>query len=369
MNILAFTFNRSEYGILKPLLEDLNSNKLFKLSLCIGGAHLNNKFGMTKNEIISDNIEINYTINALASSNEEIFSDILINSKKIIKKASPQAIVLLGDRYETLAVSITSAMMGIPIIHLHGGEITLGSMDNKHRDCISILSEIHFTATEKSAKRLKKIGLKKNVFNVGSLSIENIQKFNFLSFEKFLEKIDFDVRKLFFIVTFHSETLKDDFGINDFQELLASVKEFKEYDFIFTSPNPDYGGLEIIKSIKKFIKDNPKNNFYVPSFGRNLFLSAAKLSCGVIGNSSSGIIEIPSLNICTINIGKRQDGREKAISVIDCEPKKDAIIKSIRKSVSKEFIHKISADKSSNPYSKSNTFTNIIRYITERFID
>ena len=369
MNILAFTFNRSEYGILKPLLEDLNSNKLFNLSLCIGGAHLNNKFGMTIKEIISDNIKINFKIDSEDSSNEDIFSDILKNSKKIIIKARPQAIILLGDRYETLAVSITSAMMSIPIIHLHGGELTFGSMDNKYRDCISILSEIHFTATKKSANRLKKIGLKRNIYNVGSLSIENIQKFNFISFEEFLEKIDFDVRRLFFIVTFHSETLKNDLGINDFKELLASVREFKEYDFIFTSPNPDQGGLEIINLIKKFIKDNPKNNFYLPSFGRNLFLSAAKLSSGVIGNSSSGIIEIPSLRIGTVNIGKRQDGRERAISVVDCEPKKDAITISIKKIVSEEFIHKINMDSSPNPYSKSNTSRNIIQHIIERFVD
>ena len=299
------------------LIKKVKNHKDFKLNLIITGSHLSKKFGLTSNEIVKDRIAIYDKI--YLKDNKDYYQNIsyLINQySKVIKKINPKIVILLGDRYEIFAAAISSYLKRIPIGHIHGGEVTSGSMDDGFRHSITKLSYLHFAATKKSKKRILQLGEKKDsVFNIGSLSLENIKKIKFLTKSQIEKKYNIKLKKKVAIVVFHPNTINVNNDILDINKILSVFKKLSDYSFIFSGSNIDMGGIKISKELKAFSK---KNNFlFRDSFGKVDFLSIIKFSQVIVGNSSSGIIEAPSLKTFTINIGKRQKGRELSKSIFN----------------------------------------------------
>ena len=315
--ICVISGSRADYGIMSNLIKKIKNHKDFKLNLIITGSHLSKKFGLTANEIIKDKIAISDKI--YIKDNKNYYQNIshLINQySKVIKKINPKIVVLLGDRYEIFAAAISSYLHRIPIGHIHGGEVTSGSMDDGFRHSITKLSYLHFAATNKSQKRILQLGEKKSsVFYVGSLSLENIKNIKFLTKSQIEKKYNTKLKKKVAFVVFHPNTIDVNNDILYINKILSTFKEFSDYSFIFSGSNIDMGGIKISKKLKEFSK---KNNFlFQDSFGKVDFLSIIKFSRVIVGNSSSGIIEAPSLKTFTINIGERQKGRELSKSIFN----------------------------------------------------
>lgn len=315
--ICVISSSRADYGIMSHLIKKIQKHKDFKLNLVITGSHLSKKFGFTSNEILKDGIAIYDKI--YLKNNKNYYQNIsyLINKySNVLKKINPKIVVLLGDRYEIFAAAISSYLKRIPIGHIHGGEVTSGSMDDGFRHSITKLSYIHFAATNASQKRILQLGEKKNsVFNIGSLSLENIKKIKFLTKSQVEKKYNIKLKNKVAFVVFHPNTVEMNNDISDINKILSTFKKFSDYSFIFSGSNIDLGGVKISKKLKDFSK---KNNFlFRDSFGKVDFLSILNFSKVIIGNSSSGIIEAPSLKTFTINIGKRQKGRELSRSIFN----------------------------------------------------
>jgi UDP-hydrolysing UDP-N-acetyl-D-glucosamine 2-epimerase len=364
INICFFTSSRAEYGILKNLIVRLKKNKKFKIYLVVTGTHLSKFFGNTINEIKGDKIKIDKLINFKIKKNNpkeilENLSGILKEFSHFYEKKKIDLLVVLGDRVELLPPVIASLLYKIPVCHIHGGEKTLSAIDDNVRHVISKLSFFHLVSTNEYKKRLIQLGEnKKNIFNIGSLMIDSYQRNFFLSREKIQEAIPKPLKKVNFLVTIHPEThLSKIENIRNLKILLSALSKFSDYLFIFTATNSDVLGIIYNDTIKKFVKKNSKNCLFIKSMGSSLYLSYAKISNGVIGNSSSGIIEIPSLGVPTLNLGMRQTGRIASESIINCNFDKNKICQNIRKmSFMKKRLYK-------NPYYKKNSTSNAVEII------
>ena len=363
VSVCVITGSRAEYGILKPLLQNLKKNKQFKLQLIVTGSHLSNEFGMTVKEIENDQFRIDKKIEILLSSDTKISISKsvglgLISFSETIEDLSPDLILILGDRYEIFAAAIASMILNIPIAHLHGGELTIGAIDDSFRHCITKMSSIHFAASLEYQKRIVQLGENpKNVFNVGGLGVENIKKIKLKNKEELEQDLKIKFLKKNLMITFHPETLGDISTQNQIKELLDALNEFKDTLMIFTMPNADNDSRIIIESIKEFVYKFP-NSIFFKSLGALNYLSCLQFVDGVVGNSSSGIIEVPSFKIGTVNIGNRQSGRIKSKSIIDCNVNKKEIIRAINNLYDYKF--KKSIENSLNPYGDGETSSKII---------
>lgn len=365
MKILVTSVSRSDFGILSNLIGKLFKDKFFNIELLITGEHNSKLLGYTKREVFKS---FNKKVRLLKiSDNKNISSKtILIKSSEILykiseyyKKINPDLVLLLGDRYETLLLAYAALICDKPIAHIHGGEKTIGSKDDIFRHCISKISNIHFVERVEYKKRLVQLGENKNkIYIVDSLGRENIKKIKFQKKNMLEKKYKFNFFEKNLIFTFHPENKKNNIIKNDIRMTLEAIRQSKNIRFIFTSTNLDNGSDVIRDEIFKFIKKNT-HCIYVPSFGTIDYFSILKYSDGVIGNSSSGIIEVPALNKFTINIGDRQAGRYKDISIIDCKCKTKEILKSINNAYSKKFQLKIK----NNFYKLNNSSNKIIRII------
>jgi UDP-hydrolysing UDP-N-acetyl-D-glucosamine 2-epimerase len=286
----------------------------------------------------------------------------LINFADAIKELKPSLVVLLGDRYEILSAAIASYFLKIPIAHIHGGESTAGAIDEGIRHSITKMSWLHFVATENYKRRVIQLGEDpKRVFNVGSLGIEKINNCKLINKTKLENILDIKFKKKNLLVTFHPETLDHMNSSNSLKEILNSLAMLNDTLIIFTYPNADAGNIEIKKLIRKFLSNHPNNTRLFSSLGSLIFLSILKIVDGIIGNSSSGIIEAPSLNTGTINIGNRQQGRDMAESIINCKPMKNEIIKSLNLLFSKKYVNSLNSV--INPYEKNYTIKKILNKV------
>ena len=360
------TSSRAEFGIMRNLLKELKKNKSINLKIIVTGSHLLKKYGFTVNEITNNNFKIYkkipiYQKNSNANDISKSASLILEKLSKSLSTLKPDLLIILGDRYEILITAFVATLLKIPIAHISGGELTEGSYDNQFRHSVSKMSTLHFVSNQVYKNRLIQMGeYPRKVFNFGSLSLDNLKKDLLLSKKEIEEKFKIKFKKNNFLITFHPETLGNHNTKNDFKEILKALYKFKNYNFIFTASNADEEGSEINEMIKKHVHKN-KNAFYVKSFGQKYYFSMLNNINGVIGNSSSGITEVPSFKIGTINVGKRQDGRIKCESIINCKAKDKEIIKSIRTAISIKFRKEIS--KLKNPYEKKNTVKNTNRVL------
>ena len=370
--ICIVTGTRAEYGLLRWVIEGIERSKDLDLILIVTGSHLSPEFGLTVNEIKDDGYLINDKVEMLLSSDTPtaISKSIglgLIGFSDKFESYKPDLLVLLGDRYEIYSAAIAAMTSCIPIAHIHGGESTEGVIDEAIRHSITKMSHFHFVAAKDYKKRVIQLGENpKFVFEVGGLGIDSINKMKLLTKELLEQNLGFKFWEKNLLVTFHPVTLEQNTSKAQIEQVIKAIEKFKDTKFIFTMPNSDTYGRIIIKTIEDFCKFN-RNSICFKSLGQLKYLSCLQYVDGVIGNSSSGLIEVPSFFKGTINIGDRQKGRLKASSVIDCKPNEKDIIKSIVKLYSKEFQY--SLKETINPYGNGSASNKILEIIKKIAID
>ncbi len=366
-NICVITGSRSEYGLLKHLIKGLFKIKNFRTKLVVTGTHLSKEYGSTYEEIKKDGLKIFKKI-YLDLSHDKKFDIANITSISILKfsnffsKNRYDLIIILGDRYEIYGAAISAYFLNIPIAHFHGGETTQGAIDEGIRHSITKMSSFHFASTKNYKKRIIQLGEKKqNVFHVGSLALDNIKKTKLLQ-KYYLEKyLNFKFNGNLALFTYHPVTLERYTSKQQIKIILDALDEFKTLKIIFTQSNSDSDNKVINQEIIKYVKKNKNRTVFVNSLGSLKYYSSLKFVDFVIGNSSSGLIEVPYFKIPTINIGDRQKGRLKSKSVIDVDCNKNEIIKLIKKILDNKFSNKILNYK--NPYYKEKTIQNSLKAI------
>ena len=370
--ICIITGSRAEYGLLSWLIREVNIDKNLELQLIVTGMHLSAEFGLTYKEIEKDfKIDMKIDMHLSSDTAEGISSSMGIAQKSFSEaysKLKPDIIVVLGDRYEIFS-AVTAAMISrIPIAHIHGGEATEGSIDEAIRHSITKMSHLHFTATEEYSKRVIQLGENPDkVFTVGGMGVENIKRLTLFTKEELEKLIDFKLNIKNILVTFHPVTLEKNTSKKQFSEILDAIDDLKNTNIIFTKTNSDTGGKIINSMIDEYTSKNQNKSISITSMGQLNFLSALKYMDFIIGNSSSGLLEAPSLKIGTINIGDRQKGRIKAKSIIDCSPNKKSIKYAIKKAYSNEFQNHLKNIK--NPYGDGCSSQKIIKILNSISID
>lgn len=367
------TGTRAEYGLLKPLMQEINKDNDLELYLIVSGMHLSPEFGMTYQEIEEDGFEINAKVEMLLSSDSPagISKSIglgVIGFADEFQRADLDMLILLGDRYEALSAAICAMVMRIPIAHLHGGELTEGAIDEGIRHSITKMSYLHFTSTEQYRNRVIQLGENpERVFYVGALGVENIKKINLMTKEELERSIHFEIDENTVVVTYHPVTLENNTVKEQFLNLLKVLDRNPKIRMIFTKANADTNGRIVNELIDKYAAQNSERACAFMSLGQKRYLSALKYCRIVIGNSSSGIIEAPSFGKPIINIGDRQKGRICADSVINCGYTQQEIQQAMETALTEEFENK--ARNCRNPYEKENTAANIISVIKDYLLN
>ena len=364
--ICVVTGTRAEYGLLRGLMMKIQACNDAELQIIATNMHLMSEFGYTYKEIENDGFVIDEKVYMPKFDGKNVFladsmSVELKEMNSALLRLSPDIIVILGDRYEMMIVALVALINNIPLAHIHGGEVTEGAFDDAIRHSITKMSYLHFTSTEVYRKRVIQLGESPNrVFNVGALGVENIHKISQISKIKLEEYLDLILDNPTILVTYHPVTLKgnEKQSIADF---LRALGEYNEYQIIFTMPNSDPGNDVIRDAILDFSNVHKENVRCFNSLGVNRYLSIIPYMKAVVGNSSSGIIEVPSFGIPTLNIGDRQNGRIMADSVVCCSDDFGSIKKGLDMVLSDQFYSK--SRNVLNPYDKSNTADSIFQVI------
>lgn len=367
--ICVVTGTRAEYGLLRPLIKRIQEDDNLELQIIATGMHLSPEFGLTYKEIESDGFIINEKIEILLSSDTGVgisksMGLAMISFAEAYDRLKPDMVVVLGDRYEIFSAVSSASVSRVPIAHIHGGETTEGAFDEGFRHSITKMSYLHFTSTEEYRRRVIQLGESPDrVFNLGAIGIESIKTLKLLEKSELEESINFKFDENTALVTFHPVTLEDSTSADQFQELLNVLYRFTNLKIIFTKANSDTDGRVINLMIDEYVKNNKDNAIAFTSMGQLRYLSAMKYIDLVVGNSSSGILEVPSFNIPTINIGDRQKGRIKAETIINCEPIENEIYKAIELGLSKDFNEKIKD--TINPYGNGDVSEKILHKIKD----
>lgn len=367
--ICVFTGTRAEYGLLRPLLINLSSDPRIKLQLVVSGMHLSEKFGLTYKEIESDGFFIDKKIEIL-DDQDSIYSISravgtgIIEFTKAFKELEPDIVVILGDRFEALAAATACLFLMIPVAHIHGGESTEGLMDEAFRHAITKMSHLHFVSTKEYKKRVIQLGENpERVFLVGSLGVENFKNAKLSSREDLERELNVKFSRTNILITFHPVTLEPNTARSQIEQLLSVLEDLKDTTCIFTYSNSDLGGLQVIEAIDKFVSEHARAYSFA-SLGQENYFSCVNIVDVVVGNSSSGLIEVPSLGKPTINIGDRQLGRVKSLSVIDSLPIRSDIKKALEVALSADFGMRIRSQ--SNPYDFPGTSVKIAEILCEK---
>ena len=365
--VAVFTGTRAEYGLLFWLLKDIQADPDLQLQLLVSGMHLSPEFGETYQQIEQDGFQIDEKIEILLSSDSAVgiaksmglgilgFSDALA-------RLAPEVLVILGDRFEALAAAQTAMILRIPVIHLHGGEITEGAYDDAIRHAITKLSYLHGTSTEAYRQRVIQLGeAPERVKNIGAIGLEHLKRAQLMDVPALSRSLDFSLNQPYFLVTYHPVTLGEEEPESSFQALLDALDAYPEYQVILTYPNADDGGRRIIPMLEAYAIANPQRVLAIPSLGQKRYLSAVRHASAIIGNSSSGIIEVPAFDVPTVNIGVRQQGRLAAKSVLNCLATKEEIEQTIKMAITKSY--KRGDEAIDNPYGQGNSSAQVIAMI------
>ena len=336
MRISLLTSSRAEYGVYLPLLKGLKGDPYFDLNIIAFGTHTSNKHGYTIEHILADGFDVNYQIKTvLGDSPKEISQSIALTINEFAEiwreeKENTDLIICLGDRYEMFAAVSASIPFNIPIAHIHGGETTLGAIDNKFRHAITQMSTYHFTSTSVHAEKVKKLTNSNKIYNVGALSLDNLDSLTLLTIDEFLTKFNINLSLPTILVTFHPETVSFDKNEVYAKELSAVFKKLNNFQIVITMPNADTMGGVIRE---EFINLNSKckHVISIENFGLQGYFTAMKYSLFLLGNTSSGIIEAASFKKFVINVGDRQKGRCAGKNIFDTKIKKDIIFETIEK--------------------------------------
>ncbi|WP_282142865.1 UDP-N-acetylglucosamine 2-epimerase [Cellulophaga baltica] len=343
-NVTVITGTRAEYGLLKPLITALSDDSEFNLQLIVTGMHLSQDFGCTYKQIEADGFKIDKKVydNLIGDTASDITKAIgtaMNGLADAFEDLNPDLVVILGDRSEILAAATAAMIKGLPIAHIHGGETTEGAYDEGIRHAITKMSYLHFTSAEPYRKRVIQLGETPNrVFNVGAIGIDSIKNLKLLSKIEFEKSISFKLNKKNILITFHPVTLEKATAKTQFNELLKSLDAIEEATLIFTKPNSDKDGRVIIEMIDDYVTRNRDKAIAFISLGQLRYLSALQYMDVVVGNSSSGVYEVPIFKKPTINIGDRQKGRLMPRSVINCEPNKIDINEALIKAFDLDFV-------------------------------
>ncbi|MBE8400930.1 UDP-N-acetylglucosamine 2-epimerase [Leptospira borgpetersenii] len=370
--VCVVTGTRAEYGLLRLLLQKIRDSDILELQIVATGMHLSPEFGSTYREIENDGFKIDKKVEMLLSADTSsgVSKSIglgTIGFAQVWEDLEPNLIVVLGDRFEIFSAVSTAMIAKVPIVHIHGGETTEGAFDESIRHSITKMSHIHFTAAEEYKKRVIQLGENpERVYNVGGLGVDSIRSLDLMDRSELESSLGFKFGVRNLLVTFHPETLDSKSPKEQFDELLKALNRLSDIFIIFTLPNADTGSREIIRSIHNFISVY-KNAIAFTSLGQSRYFSCVQFVDGVVGNSSSGLLEVPTFQKGTINIGGRQRGRLKAVSIIDCDPEEEAIFQAIEKLYSKEFQNLLSSVK--NPYGEGNATSKIVNVLENISLD
>ena len=329
--IIFFSTGRSDFYLLSIILKEFKKSNKFKTYLVATGNHYEKTKGETFKEILRKGFKIDFKVpyNLKKSRNSEIINEIsksFIKNSKILKKLKPDIVLILGDRFELIPIAYSALLLNIPIAHLHGGEVTQGAFDDSIRHSVSKMSNLHFVCNQIYRKRLINMGEEpKNVHDVGGIGAELISREKKLKKAEVEKILNFKIDKKIILVSLHPETKNKNVKYFLLFDALKKIK--KNFIIIFTSPNSDPGGHKILKEITKFTKN--KNCYYISNLGSELYHSLLRISNLLIGNSSSGLLEAPLLNVPSVNIGQRQKGRLIERTVLNCKFNEKEILKSI----------------------------------------
>ena len=365
--VCVVTGSRADYGLLRWVMQGIKEHPSMDLSILATGMHLSPEFGLTWKEIENDGFVIDARVEMLLSSDSPsgVAKSVglgVMGFADALELVDPDLILVLGDRYEILAAVIAALLHRIPVAHLHGGEITRGAVDEQIRHAITKMSHLHFVATEEYRNRVIQLGEDpEKVFFVGGLGVDAIRNVAFLKKKELENDLGIHFWEKNLLVTFHPETLSDQDSESQLNELLAALGKLENVFLIFTMPNADEKGRKLSKIIREFVSSN-NNSVAITSMGQQRYLSCLKYVDGVIGNSSSGILEAPTMQVGTINIGNRQEGRVRAESVIDCPAEEVMILKAIKHLFSEEFSERVRLAR--NPYGEGGASKTIVDVIS-----
>ena len=341
--ICVVTGTRAEYGLLRWVIDGIAKSSVLELQLIATGMHLSPEFGLTVQEIEADGYRIDRKVELLLSSDTPVgitksMGLGLIGFADAFADLQPDLLLVLGDRFEIFSAASAALIARIPIGHIHGGELTEGAFDDAIRHSITKMSYLHFVAADEYRHRVIQLGEEPNrIFQVGGLGVDSIINLNLLARDELESSIDFQLFSKNLLITFHPVTLEKSTSAHQMDELLEALGQLQDTGLIFTMPNADTDGRVLFEKIQSFCRER-ENAIAFSSLGQLRYLSCIRHVDGVIGNSSSGLLEVPSFNKATINIGDRQRGRLKAESVIDCEPNASSILQAINRSFSKDFM-------------------------------
>lgn len=334
--IAVFTGTRAEYGLLYWLMKDIQKDPDLELQILATAMHYSPEHGETWKAIVKDGFEITESVEMLLSSDtaSAVVKSMgvgLIGFADALKRMEPDLLIVLGDRFEALAVTQAALIMQIPVAHLHGGEITEGAYDESIRHAITKMSTLHFAAAEPYKKRIIQLGEQpEKVFNVGAVGLDHIQRTQFRTLDELKEIYDFDFSKPYFLITYHPETnLKDE----DVKPLFNALRQCSDINFVFSYPNADNGNTEIVKEMLALQAEMPERVLLVKSFGIQNYLSVLKYSVAMVGNSSSGLSEAPALQVPTVNIGDRQKGRLRCDSILDIQLDESEVYQALQQAI------------------------------------
>jgi GDP/UDP-N,N'-diacetylbacillosamine 2-epimerase (hydrolysing) len=364
--VCVITGSRAEYGLLRWVMQGIKDDPDLILQIVATGMHLSPEFGLTYQAIEHDGFLVDRKVEMLTSSDTPVgiaksMGLGMIGFADALNDLNPDLIVVLGDRFEIFSAVSAALVAHIPVAHLHGGEATEGVIDEAIRHAITKMSHLHFVAAEAYRQRVIQLGEQpERVFLVGGLGIDNIKRLNLLDRDALENSLDFKLGRKNLLVTFHPVTLETATAKDQMEELLAALGDLQETHLIFTMPNADTDGRTLIKLIERFVSQHPNARSYT-SLGQLRYLSCIAHVDGVIGNSSSGLLEVPSFKKGSINIGDRQLGRLQAASIINCKPDRDSITRAIIRLYSRDF--QTSLELVKNPYGEGAASDKIVTII------
>jgi GDP/UDP-N,N'-diacetylbacillosamine 2-epimerase (hydrolysing) len=370
--ICVITGARAEYGLLRWVMEGIREEPDLELQLVVTGMHLSPEFGLTYREIEKDGFHIDHKVEMLLSSDTptgltKSMGLGIIGFADALDDLRPDMIVVLGDRFEIFAAVSAALIARIPVAHLHGGEVTEGAFDEALRHSITKMSHLHFVAAEEYRQRVIRLGEQpKRVFLVGGLGIDGIKRLKLLDRTELEDSLGFKFGDKNLLITFHPVTLETSTAASQMSELLTALAQLQDTQLIFTMPNADTDGRILIDLIGDFVALHSNAHAYT-SLGQLKYLSCVAQVDGVVGNSSSGLAEVPSFKKGTINVGDRQRGRLQASSVINCEPTQRSIAAAMRKLYSPGFQSGLSQTR--NPYGEGGASEKVIEGIKKQVIN
>lgn len=370
--VCVITGTRADFGLLRWVMQEVRDTPDLELQVIATGMHLSPEFGLTSKEIEQGGFSINAKVEMLLSTDTatgvtKSMGLGLIGFADAYARLKPDVIVVLGDRFEIFAAATAALIAGIPLAHLHGGETTEGAFDEAIRHSITKMSHLHFVAADDYRRRVIQLGEQpERVFQVGGLGIDAIKRIALMDRAALEASLDFKLGTKNLLITYHPVTLESQSSAQQMGELLAALRQLEDTHLIFTMPNADTGSRELVSMVEAFVSMHPNSRVY-SSLGQLRYLSCMHLVDGVVGNSSSGLAEAPSMGVGTINIGNRQRGRLQATSVIDSAPDQQAILAAIKHMYAEDFRQTLLT--TVNPYGDGGASKKIVQLLKDYPLD